>query len=99
MEQMIRKQIYLQRRQEALLKRAAKQRGMSQAELIRHALERELGAGAARPVRRETDAFDNIAKFIASRRAHKPKTQPYRWQREDAYEERSSRAGRSSGRG
>lgn len=100
MEQMIRKQIYIQRRQEALLKRAAKQRGMSEAEIIRHALDRELGTGASRPVRLESDAFAKAYKFIVARRAqHRTKTQPYRWRREDAYEERLSRLERNSSRG
>lgn len=96
MEQMIRKQIYIQRRQEALLKRAAKQRGMSQAEIIRHALERELGTSTMRPAHQDADAFDRITRFIASRRRTKTKAQPYRWQREDAHQERTRRLERSS---
>ena len=40
-ETMVRKQIYITKRQDALLKRLAKQRGVSEAEVIRQALERE----------------------------------------------------------
>lgn len=91
MEQMVRKQIYIERRQEALLKRAAKQRGMSEAEIIRQALERELAAGSIRK-RMEGDAFARAHKFIVARRARGlVNVQPYRWRREDAYEERLDR--------
>jgi hypothetical protein len=41
---MIRKQFYLYRRQNQLLKRLAEQRGVSEAEIIRQALEREAAA-------------------------------------------------------
>lgn len=40
--QMVRKQIYIQRRQDILLKRLSQARGLSEAEIIRQALEREL---------------------------------------------------------
>ncbi len=100
MEQMIRKQIYIQRRQETLLKRAAKQRRLSQAEIIRRALERELGASVSHPMRLKSDAFEKAHKFIVARRAQVgSKTQPYRWRREDAYEERMNRLARNSTQG
>ena len=42
MAQMIRKQIYIQKGQEERLKKAAEARGVSEAEIIRRALENEL---------------------------------------------------------
>ena len=41
MVQMIRKQVYIQRQQEAALKRLSKSRGLSEAELIRQAIDRQ----------------------------------------------------------
>ncbi len=41
MAEMVRKQIYIQERHERLLKRISKARGVSEAELIRQAIERE----------------------------------------------------------
>ena len=37
MQQMVRKQIYIERRQEARLKRLAKESGVSEAEIVRRA--------------------------------------------------------------
>ena len=41
MSDMVRKQIYITRRQELLLKRLARLRGVSEAEIIRKALDKE----------------------------------------------------------
>jgi hypothetical protein len=95
MEQMIRKQIYILRRQQTLLKRAAKKRGVSEAEIIRRALDRELSASAALPLPSEIDPFEKAMLFIQERRAQvTPSGKPYRWRREDAYEERMNRLDR-----
>ena len=45
MSEMVRKQIYIHRRQEALSKRLARLPGMSEAELIRRAIDREAEQG------------------------------------------------------
>ena len=41
MTDMVRKQVYIHQRQEATLKRLARQRGLSEAEIIRQAIDRE----------------------------------------------------------
>jgi len=41
---MVRKQVYIHQRQEATLKRLARQRGLSEAEIIRQAIDREAAA-------------------------------------------------------
>lgn len=41
-DQMVRKQFYISKRQDALLKQRAKQRGVSEAEVIRQAIEHEI---------------------------------------------------------
>ncbi len=89
MQQMVRKQIYIERRQEARLKRLAKQRGVSEAEIIRHALDRELDTGATANVQHNPDAWKQALEFMQSRRRLVTSgEEPYRWRREDAYEER-----------
>ena len=42
MTHMLRKQIYIPKRQQVILKRLAKARGLSEAEIIRQAIEREV---------------------------------------------------------
>ena len=46
MSQMMRKQIYIQKRQQVLLRRLARARGVSEAELIRQAIDNHVSAGA-----------------------------------------------------
>ncbi len=92
MSQMVRKQIYIHKRQDALLKKQARLRKESEAELIREAIDKALhGNAASRPFRRDPEAWDNMQRFMLSRRARATTTaQPYRWKREDAYAERMS---------
>jgi len=89
-EHMIRKQIYIPPRQNLMLKRLAKQRGVSEAEVIRQALERE--AGRAEAVDNGERAFAEMVAF-AERRNEKyaGKGEPYQWNRDEIYEERESR--------
>jgi hypothetical protein len=78
---MIRKQVYLQERQEALLKRRARAQGTTEADLIRRSLDRtltgaSLGADDA-AWQRVVDAMDERSRLKGSRRT---------WRREDLYE-------------
>ncbi len=92
MTQMVRKQIYIPKRLNATLKRIARQRGISEAELIRHAIDRDINGGATRPFRPDPEAWAKAYRFMLARRALVTiPAQPYRWKREDAYEERLSR--------
>lgn len=94
MQQMVRKQIYIERRQEARLKRLARQRGVSEAEIIRRALDRELEIGSTSNVGHSPDAWKQAVEFMESLRAQGPAPEQRRdWKREDAYEERLSRYG------
>lgn len=89
-EYMVRKQIYIPQRQDALLKRLAKQRGVSEAEVIRQALEREVEAPA--PVQNSEKAFAQMLAFAAERKAKYPdQGEPFKWHRDELYEERESR--------
>jgi hypothetical protein len=90
MSQMMRKQIYIQKRQQALLRRLARARGVSEAELIRQAIDRETSAGSA-PAHTDASALDEIVRFALARRKQGVVGKSYRWKRTDAYEERLSR--------
>lgn len=92
MIQMVRKQIYIPKRQQVLLKRRAKARGISEAELIRQALDRDLAGGLVRVFQQDPEAWDKVQHFALARRTHaKSHTRSYQWKREDAYEERLKR--------
>lgn len=91
--QMIRKQIYLERTQQLLLTQLAKARGVSEAEVIRQAIEHEATAGHAQSVVPDTTALDEIVQFALGRRETGVTGEPLRWNRQDAYEERLERYG------
>lgn len=99
MTQLVRKQIYIEKRQDALLKRQAKLRGVSEAELIREAIDRQLAQAAVRkPLRPDQEAWERALKFMKELRARGPlPVQGRTWKREDAYEERLSRYERRTG--
>jgi hypothetical protein len=90
MAEMVRKQIYIEERHERLLKRISKARGVSEAELIRQAIERET-VGEKPLLAPDQTAWDKILCFAKSRRALRASARPYRWNRLDAYEERERR--------
>ncbi len=90
MAEMVRKQIYIEERHERLLKRISKARGVSEAELIRRAIERET-VGEKPLLAPDQAAWDKILRFARSRKALRPRTRPYRWNRLHAYEEREGR--------
>jgi hypothetical protein len=89
-EHMIRKQVYLLRRQGLMLRRLAKQRGVSEAEIIRQALERE--AEAIAPVQGSGKALEGMLAFARKRRRkYSGEGEPFEWDRAEVYEERETR--------
>ncbi len=91
-EHMIRKQVYLHRRQNLTLKRLAKQRGISEAEVIRQALERETELSVS-AVKDSRQALNNIIVYARSLR-NRPdllRGKPYKFNREELYKEREKR--------
>ena len=88
---MVRKQIYLQARHEAILKRLSKARGVSEAEIIRQAIEREASGNPAQPAVIDRSAWQEIIAFIEERQRTTTSHQPYRWNREEIYSERENR--------
>ena len=93
MAQMIRKQIYLERTQQQLLARLARARGVSEAEVIRQAIEHEAIGGHVQSVVSDATALDEIVQFALGRRETGVTGESLRWNREDAYEERLERHG------
>jgi hypothetical protein len=88
---MVRKQIYLQSRQNALLKRLARVRGLSEAEIIRQAIEREISGVPVQPAQSDRAAWQELIAFLDARQQSSSGGQPYRWNREDIYAERENR--------
>jgi hypothetical protein len=87
MSQMIRKQIYIQKRQNTQLKRMAKSRGVSEAEIIREAIDQKISGGVTQVPKSDPEALEKLFLFARSRR-RLAGGEPYKWNRADAYEER-----------
>lgn len=88
MSEMIRKQVYFTQRQVAFLKRLAKRRGISEAEVVRQAIEREVAAEEIQMGESSDSALDDLLKSALERREHGLTGESYQWRREDAYEGR-----------
>jgi hypothetical protein len=88
---MVRKQIYLHQRQQRLLDQLARARGVSQAEIIRRAIEREAAGAAPQPTPPDRAAWDELLASVAARKLLGSAGAAYRWHREDAYQERERR--------
>ena len=96
-DQMVRKQIYLPKGQNLALRRLAKERGVSEAEIIRQALEREAEVRAT-GVRNSTAAWAGILQLVEERKsALAGKGKPVQWNRQELYVDRE--AGRFKGEG
>lgn len=91
MAQMVRKQIYIARHQAALLTRLAVARGVSEAEVIRQAIEHEASGDLGQHVMPEAAALEEIIQFALHRREAGKTGQSLHWNRADAYAERLDR--------
>lgn len=91
-EPMVRKQIYLPKRQNLTLKRLAKQRGISEAEVIRQALEHEAELSVSAVINSK-QALNNIVAYARSMRDRQQllRGKPYKFKREELYDERENR--------
>jgi hypothetical protein len=89
---MARKQIYIEGRQEALLKPMAQARGVSEAELIRLAIDQQMDGVLSRSMPTDRDAWEQARHFMLALRALGPlEGQARSWKREDLYEGRLGR--------
>jgi hypothetical protein len=87
---MVRKQIYIKKRQNELLKRLSREQGLSEAEIIRQAIERELTSNH-RSFAFGRSGIDRFALLALSKRGGDVQGEPYVWNREEIYEERENR--------
>ena len=89
MTSMVRKQVYIEPRQDELLKQWAEETGKSEAEIIRQALDRWL---ASEERRQEAEAaWDEVMDFAEAWAAQGPVPGGRTWTREELYEERLNR--------
>jgi hypothetical protein len=92
MAQMIRKQIYIEPLQDVNLKKQAKTLGITEAEVIRRAIDSQMSLLV--PGLRDLSAWEREKAFIAQRMAGKPLPGGSKFRREEAYEDRLKRYGR-----
>lgn len=94
MTTMVRKQVYIEPRQDELLKQWAEETGKTEAEILRQALDHWL---ASEQRRREAEAaWEAERAFIESRIAQGPVAGGRTWTREELYEERLNRHDRDA---
>jgi hypothetical protein len=91
MTTMIRKQIYIPRRQDILIKRLSQTRGISEAEVVRQAIEREINRELTLTDPDKVSAWEQLMQFVEERKAEAQPGEPYRWNREEIYAERENR--------
>ncbi|MEW6227219.1 MAG: ribbon-helix-helix domain-containing protein [Bacillota bacterium] len=86
---MIRKQFYIDPQQEALLKRCAKELGITEAELVREALDTYTWSGARD--HRDLSAWKEEKAFLESLMKEGPVSGGRRWTRDDLHERQDLR--------
>jgi hypothetical protein len=84
MTRMVRKQVYIEPRQEALLKQLARETGATEADLIRQAIDRQTKVLLF--PRRDLKAWQQERDFIRRLIEQGPVPGERRWRREDLYE-------------
>jgi len=94
MAHMIRKQVYIEPRQDTILKRLARVWGVTEAEIVRRAIDREASRTFPGDGQPDPAAWEEARTFILSLIAKGPVPSKRKWKREDVYEERLSRYGR-----
>lgn len=92
MRRMVRKQVYIEPGQDALLKRQAAQLGVTEAELIRRAIDQAGAAPRGLPV--DQDAWAKAKSIIQERLGITVPQTGRSWTREELYEERLERPSR-----
>ena len=92
MAQMIRKQVYIEPMQDTILKKRSRMLGITEAEVIRRAIDTQVVLMHSRL--RNLEAWEREKAFIAERMAGGPVSGGRKFRREDAYEERFLRYGR-----
>lgn len=91
MTHMIRKQIYILKRHQAMLKKLAQARGLSQAEIVRQALDEQAQTTSRRTMLRDRSALPALVRLAHQRRRQANAGKPYRFDRTEIYEPREKR--------
>jgi hypothetical protein len=92
MVRMIRKQVYIQERQQAVLRRMARKQGVSEASVIRQAIDGQLDGGQSRFAPPDEEAWRKVvASMRGAQRSRRSRLRARKWKRDDLYEERLSR--------
>jgi hypothetical protein len=89
MGRMVRKQVYIEPRQDALLKQRAEILGVTEAELIRRGIDEVTAATADYDDRMK--AWDEMKQYIREHRSFEVPQTERGWTREEIYEERLAR--------
>jgi len=92
MSRMVRKQVYIEPRQEEILKKRAKEIGVTEAELIRRGIEYVIRGEVTMPPNLE--AWEEAKAFIQERMKLDVPQTGRQWTREELYEERLGRFSR-----
>jgi hypothetical protein len=91
MAHMVRKQIYIQKYQQAVLSRLARALGVSESEVIRRTIDRQASSSQPESVRPDPVAWEQAHRFMMELHARGPLAGPAgTWRREDLYAERIS---------
>ena len=91
MSRMVRKQVYIEPEQEALLKRRARELHVTEAELIRRGID-QIAVGGLRPASsRDQRAWAEAKAFVSRRRRQTVPQTGRTWTREELYDERLGR--------
>lgn len=91
MSELVRKQVYIHHRQESQLKRMARLGGISEAEVIRRAIDYQAEHTPPDAVAYDHSAWEEILMLIEERRKLGTTSQPYRWNRHEIYANRENR--------
>lgn len=89
MPRMVRKQVYIYKQQEAQLKKISEARGVSEAEIVRQAVEREVTQALGS--HHDENAWAKILAFVDGKSKQAAPGKPYQFRRQDAYKERETR--------
>ncbi|GAB4323900.1 MAG: ribbon-helix-helix domain-containing protein [Dehalococcoidia bacterium] len=92
MARMVRKQVYIDAEQDALLKRRAKELGVTESELIRRGIDLADRTGAR--TARDRTAWEEELAFLRKRSRIPARGRARGWTREELYEERIERLSR-----
>ena len=96
MSEMIRKQFYIHKRHQLLLRKLAQAKGVSEAEIVRQAIEHEAAGSGSQTLALDRSAWEEILAAVEARKALGKEAASYAWDRRDAYQERDERLASSS---